>query len=198
MTKISLKLIQDLRDKTGVGMMDCKKALQEASGDVEKAFELLRKKGAAVAAKRSGKETCEGIVNAYIHPGSKVGVLLEVDCETDFVARTMDIKEFANNVCMHIAAMDPQYVCKEEVDPKFVENEKRIAREALEESGKPANVIDKIIEGKISKICDEVCLLNQPFVKDNTKTIAAVLEELIAKTGESIKIKRFARFEIGA
>lgn len=198
MAKIDLKLIQELRDKTGLGMMDCKKALQESDGDVEKAIEILRKKGAAVAAKRSSKKTAEGIVSSYIHPGSRVGVLLEINCETDFVARTEDLAKFAHDICMHIAALKPLYLSPEDVDPKFLEHEKDILREQLVGSGKPEKIIDQILEGKLKKLYSEVCLLEQPFVKDDQKTVKEALEDVIARTGENIKIKRFARFDIGS
>lgn len=198
MAKIDMERITLLREKTGLGMMDCKKALEETDGDIEKAIELLRKKGAAIATNRAGKETAQGIVQAYIHPGSRIGVLLEINCETDFVARTDDFKNFANDVCMHIAAMRPLYLSSADVDPKFLEHEKEIAREQLAGSGKPAKVIDQIVEGKMKKLFTEVCLLDQTFVKNDQLTIADLAKEVMAKTGENIKIKRFARFEIGA
>lgn len=197
MSKISLELIQKLRDRTGVGMMDCKKALEESNGDLEKAVEILRKKGAAIAAKRSGNATVEGLVHAYIHPGARVGVLLEVNCETDFVARTDALKQFAADVCLHIAAMKPQYVSPDQVDEKLLEKERSIFKEQLAASGKPAKIIDQIVEGKISKLYTEICLLQQPFVKNDKVSVDDVLKDLIAKLGESIKIKRFARYEIG-
>jgi elongation factor Ts len=193
-----MERVQLLREQTGLGMMDCKKALEETEGNIEKAIELLRKKGAAIASNRAGKETTQGIIHAYIHPGSRIGVLLEVNCETDFVANTEDFKKFAGDVCMHIAAMRPLYLASEEVDPKFLEHEKEIARAQLTGSGKPEKVIDQIIEGKMKKLFTEICLLNQTFVKNDQLTIADLAKELMAKTGESIKIKRFARFEIGA
>jgi len=198
MAKIDMERIQLLRDQTGLGMMDCKKALEETEGNIEKAIELLRKKGAAIASKRASKETSQGIIHAYIHPGSRVGVLLEVNCETDFVAHTEDFKKFANDVCMHIAAMKPLYLNPEEVDAKFLEHEKEIARAQLAGSGKPEKVIEQILEGKMKKLFTEICLMNQSFVKNDQLTIADLAKELMAKTGESVKIKRFARFEIGA
>lgn len=198
MTKITLELIQQLRDKTGVGMMDCKNALNESGGDLEKAIEILRKKGAAIAAKRSGNVTVEGLVHAYIHPGSRVGVLLEVDCETDFVARTDALKQFAADVCLHIAAMRPLYVSPDEVDAQLLTKERIIFKEQLAASGKPEKIIDQIVEGKIAKYYTEICLLQQPFVKNDKVTVDDVLKDLIAKLGENIKIKRFARFEIGS
>ncbi len=198
MAKIDLDLIQKLRDITGVGMMDCKKALQETDGDIDKAIELLRKKGAAIAAKRGANETAEGIVHAYIHPGSRMGVLVEINCETDFVARTEDLKKFAADVAMHIAAMKPMYIAPEEVDPKFLEHEKGIFKEQLLASGKPEKIINQILEGKVQKLYTEVCLLKQPFVKNDQLTVDDLLKQLIAKIGENIKIRRFCRFEIGA
>lgn len=196
MATITMELIQQLRDRTGVGMMDCKKALQESNGDIEKAIEFLRKKGAAVAEKRSGNVTAEGLVHAYIHPGARVGVLLEINCETDFVARTADLERFAHDICMQIAAFKPTCVSASEVDPALIEREKSIYKEQL--SGKPAQVIDQIIEGKLQKFYTDICLLNQPFIKNDKLSVNDLLKELIAKMGESIKIKRFSRFEIGA
>lgn len=198
MAKIDIELIQKLRERTGVGMMDCKKALQEADGDLEKAVDLLRKKGAAIAAKRSGNVTAEGIVETYIHPGSRVGVLVEINCETDFVARTDDMKKFAKDLCMHIAAAKPLYLNPEEVDDKFLERERSIIKEQLADSGKPEKIVNQIAEGKLNKIFGEICLMKQPYVKNDQLTIDDLLKETIAKLGENIVIKRFARFEIGA
>jgi elongation factor Ts len=197
MAKIDIALIQQLRERTGLGMLDVKKALEETNGDIEKAIELLRKKGALVAAKRSDKTTEQGLVHAYIHPGALIGVLIEVDCETDFVARTDDIKQFAHDVCMHIAAMKPLYINAESVDPKFVEKEKEILKEQLEKAGKTGKIAEQIMEGKLKKIYSEVCLLDQPFVKNDKLTIKELLQQLIAKTGENIRIARFARYQVG-
>lgn len=194
---ITLDLIQKLRDRTGVGMMDCKKALTEAQGDIEKAIDLLRKKGQMTAEKRAGNATAEGLVHAYIHAGARVGVLLEINCETDFVARTEDIKRFANDVCMHIAAFRPLYVSTQDVDAAYLEKFKARFAEEVAESKKPANIAEQIIKGKLDKQMAEVCLLNQPFLKNDKLTVDSILKELIAKMGENIKIKRFARFEIG-
>lgn len=193
-----MALIQQLRERTGLGMMDCKKALEETDGNLEQAVDLLRKKGALVAAKRAEKTTAEGIVQAYIHPGNQVGVLLEINCETDFVARTEALKQFASDLCMHIAALKPLYLSPEHVDEKFLEHEKSILREQLLQSGKAEKFIDKILEGKLQKLYSEVCLLNQPFVKNDQLTVDQMIQELIAKTGEKIHIKRFVRYEIGA
>lgn len=197
MVKIDAKLIQELRNRTGLGMMDCKKALEMTNGDIDKAVDELRKKGANVAAKRSGKDTEEGLVYAYIHPGDQVGVMLEINCETDFVARNEAVKQFAKDIAMHIAAMKPRYLNIEDVDPAFLEHEKEIATAQLANSGKPANLLAQIVDAKVKKNCSELCLLNQPFVKNDKQTVQEVLQDLIAKTGENIKIKRFARYEIG-
>jgi len=195
MAQISLELVKQLRDRTGIGMMDCKKALEEANGDIEKAVELLRKKGALVAEKRSGNVTGEGLVHAYIHPGSRIGVLVEINCETDFVARTADMVKFANDLCMQIAAFRPVCISSAEVNPALVAKEKEIYKEQLKD--KPASAIDKIIEGKMQKFYSEVCLLNQPFIKDEKLTVDDILKGLIAKVGEIVKINRFVRYEIG-
>jgi elongation factor Ts len=198
MAKVDLSLVQKLRDITGLGMMDCKRALEETDGDLEKAIEILRKKGAAVAAKRADKETAEGLVHAYIHPGAQIGVLVELNCETDFVARTEAMSTLAQDLCMHIAAMRPLYLSPADVDPKFLEHERMIAREQLAGSGKPEKIIEQIVEGKIKKLYTDICLLEQTFIKNDQLTVAQVVQEVIAKTGENIKIKRFARFEVGA
>jgi elongation factor Ts len=197
MSKIDLGLVQKLRDRTGIGMMDCKKALEATGGDIEAAIELLRKKGAAVEAKRSGNATSEGIVHAYIHPGAQIGVLVEMNCETDFVARTEEMKRFAQDLCMHIAAQNPLFVTPEDIDAAFIEKEREIAREQLSTSGKPANIVASIIEGKVNKMISDICLLKQHFVKNEKLTIHELLQELIARMGENIKIRRFSRFEVG-
>lgn len=197
MSKVSLQAIQELRNLTGLGMMDCKKALEVTDGNIEKAIEELRKKGAAVASKRANNATAEGVVVAYIHPGDQTGVLVELNCETDFVARTATTKTFAYDLAMHIAALKPLFIAPEDVDATFLAKEQEIAREQLINEGKPAAMIDKIVEGKMNRIYSEVCLLKQTFIKDDKKTVEELLKELIAKTGENIKIKRFARFEIG-
>lgn len=197
MAKISLELIQELRQRTGIGMLDCRKALQEAGGDMEQAVTLLRKKGAAVAEKRAGKETSEGIIHSYIHPGGRVGVLVQINCETDFVARTDDIKQFAHDVAMHIAALKPLYLDPESVDAAFVEHEKDVIKGQLADSGKPEKILNQIVEGKVNKLYQDICLLKQSFVKNDQLTVEDVLKELIAKTGENIKIAKFVRYEIG-
>ncbi len=197
MAKIDRQLLQTLRERTGCGLMDCRKALEGTSGNLEEAIDLLRKKGAAVAAKRAGKETSEGVITSYIHPGDKLGVMIEINCETDFVANTEDLRKFAQDLCMHIAAINPLYLSPEKVDSKFLEHEKSVLKEQLIDSGKPSNIIDQIIEGKVTKLYSDICLLQQKFVKNNKLTVKEMLEELIAKMGESIKIKRFCRFEMG-
>ncbi len=197
MAKIDTKLIQELRNRTGLGMMTVKKALEETGGDIERAVELLRKKGAAVAAKRAGKKTDEGIIHAYIHPGDRIGVMLELNCETDFVARNENLRQFAQDLALQITAMKPLYLTPEDVDEKFLEHEKDIIKAQLADSGKPEKILDKIIEGKMKKLYEGICLLKQPFVKNDQVTVEQVLQELIAKTGENIKIKQFSRFEIG-
>ena len=197
MTKIDKNVLAQLRELTGCGMMDCKAALEQSGGDLDAAIDILRKKGAALATKRSVKETTQGIVKAYIHPGDMLGVLLEINCETDFVARTEDVAQFASEVCMQIAALSPLYLTSDDVDPKFLEHEKSVLREQLAGSGKPAAIIESIIQGKLKKLYSEICLLDQVFIKDDSVTIRQRLEQLIAKTGENVRIRRFARFEVG-
>lgn len=197
MAKVSLQDIQKLRTMTGLGMLDCKKALEESEGNIEKAIEILRKRGVALAGKRAGRETTQGVVHAYIHPGDQTGVLVEINCETDFVARNENVKGFAKDIAMHIAAIKPKYLTPEDVEASFIEKEKEIAKAQLAQQGKPENMIDKIVEGKIQKIQNDVCLIKQPFIKDDKKTVEEVMQELSAKTGENIQIKRFCRFEIG-
>ena len=195
--EISAGLVKDLREKTGAGMMDCKKALSETSGDLEKATEYLRKKGIASAAKKSGRATKEGAVTSYIHGEGKVGVLLEVNCETDFVARTEQFRALVKDVAMHIAAASPQWVRPEEVPADVIAKEKEIAVAQMQASGKPAAVLEKIAEGKIKKFYEDNCLLNQAFVKDPNKTIEQLLKETIGALGENMGIRRFARFTLG-
>ncbi|GIM47829.1 elongation factor Ts [Collibacillus ludicampi] len=194
---ISAQQVKELREKTGAGMMDCKKALTEANGDMEKAIEILRERGLAAAAKKSGRIAAEGIVESYIHMGGKIGVLVEVNCETDFVAKTDEFRSFVKDVAMHIAASRPQYIRREEVPAEVVEKEKEILRAQTLNEGKPANIVDKIVEGRIDKFFKEVCLLEQPFVKNPDITIDELVKEKIAKIGENINIRRFARFEMG-
>jgi elongation factor Ts len=197
MTTISAEMVKQLREKTGAGIMDCKEALTECSADMDKAVEFLRKKGLATAAKRAGREMSEGLVHAYIHMGGKIGVLVEVNCETDFVAKTDDFKELAKNIAMHIAASSPVGIRPEDVPAEVVDKEKEIYRAQALESGKPENVVDKIVEGKLAKFFKESCLLNQPYVRNPDITVADMLNEAIAKIGENITIRRFSRFQIG-
>jgi len=194
---INLDQIQKLRERTGLGMMDCKKALVETNGDIEKAVEILRKKGISVAEKRSGNKTSCGLIGSYIHAGARIGVIVEINCETDFVANTDALKQFAQDVSMHIAAMNPKFVSSDEVSAEFVEKEKEIYKELLVKENKPAAAIPGILEGKMKKLYSEVCLLNQAFIKNDKLSINDYLQEIIGKVGENIKVKRFSRFEIG-
>ena len=195
--EITASTVKDLREQTGVGMMECKKALVETNGDMEKAIDLLRKKGIASAAKKAGRIATEGLVSSYIHAGGKIGVLVEVNCETDFVAKTDTFQALVKDISMHIAAANPLYVRQEEIPSTLLEKEREIYKAQALESGKPVSVIDKIVDGKISKFCKDICLLDQPFVKDNEKTIQQLLLEKIASIGENISIRRFARFHLG-
>ena len=197
MAEVSLELIKQLRERTAAGFMDCKKALEEAKGDIEKAIDILRKKGLAIAAKRAAKEASEGVVTAYIHSNKKIGVLVEVNCETDFVARTSEFQEFAHNLAMQIAATNPVAISRDQVPSEILEREKKIYEEQLKEAGKPENIIPKILEGKLEKFYKENVLLEQPFIKNPELTIQDLLNEIITKTGEKIVIKRFCRFQIG-
>jgi len=189
--------VKALRDKTGAGMMDCKKALVEAKGDLDKANEILREKGIATAAKKSGRIAAEGIVTSYIHGNGRIGVLLEVNIETDFAAKNEDFQQFAKDIAMQIAAMNPQYVRREEVPAEMVDKEKAILKSQALNEGKPEAIVDKIIEGRIDKFYKQICLVEQPFVKDSDKTVTELTTELIAKIGENIKIRRFTRYEMG-
>jgi len=193
--QITAKQVGELREKTGAGLMDCKKALTEAGGDLDEAITLLRKQGVASASKKAGRTTSEGLVEAYIHLGGKVGVLVEVNCETDFVAKTDDFKAFARDVCLHVAAASPVCVSRDEVPEDLVEKEREIA--ASQAEGKPPAAVQKIIEGKLAKYYATACLLEQPFVKNPDKTVQDVLTEMIAKLGENIQVKRFVRYQVG-
>jgi len=197
MSEISATMIKDLRERTGAGMADCKKALQEVSGDLDKAIDYLRKKGLAKAAKKAGREATEGAVVSYIHGGGRIGVLVEINCETDFVARNEDFIAFTRDVAMQIAAMSPQFVRKDEVTQDVIDREKDVLLAKAKESGKPEPVVQKMVEGQITKWMKEICLLDQSFVKNPDKTIDQIQQELIAKIGENIKIRRFVRFELG-
>lgn len=194
---ITASLVNELRQKTGAGMMDCKKALEESAGDMEKAVEVLRKKGLSAAAKKAGRIATEGAVGSYIHAGGRIGVLLELNCETDFVGNNEMFQNFLKDVCLHIAANKPQYVSPDEVPAEVIEKEKEIARDQALQSGKPAAVAEKIVEGKISKFYDEVCLLNQYFLKDPEKKVGTLIQEMVSKIGENIKVRRFVRWELG-
>ncbi|RUM89547.1 MAG: translation elongation factor Ts [Thermodesulfatator sp.] len=197
MAEVTMEMIKELRARTAAGLMDCKKALEEAGGDMEKAVDILRKRGLAIAAKRAGKTASEGLVSAYIHANGKIGVLVEVNCETDFVARTDEFREFAHNVAMQIAATNPLAVRREDIPEEVLEREKRLYEEQARESGKPENVIEKIVRGKLEKFYQETVLLEQPYIKNPDLTIQDLLNELVAKTGEKIVIRRFARFQVG-
>ena len=201
MAKINAALIKELRESTGAGMMDCKTALKEVDGDLDKATEYLRKKGLAKAAKKAGRAATEGVVTSYIHSNNRVGVLLEVNCETDFVGKTDDFKQFANDVAMQIAAMAPAAVRREEIDPTLVEKEREVLKAKALEEGKPEKILDKIVEGQIGKFYSEHCLMEQIFVKNppdkSKRTVGDLQQELVAKLGENIQVRRFARFELG-
>ncbi|MBD3332671.1 translation elongation factor Ts [candidate division GN15 bacterium] len=195
--EISAKMVKDLREKTGAGMMDCKKALAEAEGDFDNAVKVLRERGAAKAAKKEGRATAEGVITSYIHPGDKLGVLLEVNCETDFVARTDQFKQFVHDLAMHIAASAPVCVDREDIDQELINKERDIYRQQALNEGKPEKIVDKIVDGKIDKYYSEVVLLEQPFVKDNDKTVAEFVKETVGSLGENIRVSRFARFRLG-
>ncbi|OGP63281.1 MAG: elongation factor Ts [Deltaproteobacteria bacterium RBG_13_47_9] len=195
--EISIVLVKDLRQRTGAGVIDCQTALREAKGDIEAAIDYLRRKGLATAAKKAGRIATDGLVSSYIHAGGKIGVLVEINCETDFVAKTEEFQTFVKNIAMHIAASNPQYIRREEVPAEGLEREKEIYRTQAMESGKPAKVIDKIVEGKLERFFTEVCLLEQTYVKDSDLTVKEVLDGMIAKVGENMTIRRFARFQLG-
>ncbi|MFY9559413.1 MAG: translation elongation factor Ts [Terriglobales bacterium] len=197
MANISAAQVKELREKTGAPMMDCKQALTEAKGNLEDAVVLLRKKGVSVAAKKATRVTSEGSVASYIHAGGKIGVLVEINCESDFVARTDDFKELVHDIAMHITASDPKFVRKEDVTPEAFEREKEIYRHQAAATGKPPQVVEKIVAGKMEKFYEEVCLLEQPFIKDQTITIAQLIAAKIGKLGENIAVRRFARFKVG-
>ena len=197
MSTIAASTVKELREMSGAGMMDCKKALTEASGDLEKAIDILRKTGMAKARKKSGRSTKEGIILPYIHPGAKLGVLLEINCETDFVANTDDFKNLSKDIAMHIAASAPMSVTREEIPQETLEREKEIYADQARQSGKPENIIEKMTEGRLNKFYQENVLLEQTFVKDPDKTVADLITETVAKLGENILISRFSRFQLG-
>jgi elongation factor Ts len=197
MVRIETEHLRALRERTGAGMLDCKRALQDAGGDIEKAIVSLREKGLAEAAKKTGRTTAEGLVWSYIHHDGRVGVMLELSCETDFVARTEEFRELANELCMHIAMCAPQYLVPEQVPEAVLEQEKRIYRTQAEQEGKPEKVLDKIVEGRVRKFYSQVCLLQQPWVRDDKIAIEELIKRTVAKLGENVRVKRFARFKIG-
>lgn len=194
---ITAQMVKELREKTGAGMMDCKKALVEASGDSDKAIFVLREKGIAKAASKAGRTTAEGVIATYVHTGDKLGVMVEINCETDFVARTDKFKTFARDVAMHIAASSPLCLRREDIDSSLVDGERKIYRQQALNEGKPEKIVDKIVEGRLEKYYSEVVLMEQPYVKDNDKTIADFVKDMIATLGENIIISRFARFRLG-
>jgi elongation factor Ts len=197
MAEITAGMVKQLRDQTGAGMMECKAALTEANGNMEEAVTLLRKRGLAQAAKRAGRATAQGVIGSYIHMGGRIGVLVEVNCESDFVARTDDFNNLVKEVAMHIAAADPRWVRREEVPAEAIEKEKSIYRAQMENSGKPANVLDKIIEGKLGSFYSQFVLLDQPSIRDGSMTVSQVVAQASAKTGENIQISRFIRYRMG-
>ncbi|MBS7530441.1 translation elongation factor Ts [Hazenella sp. IB182353] len=194
---VTAAMVKELREKTGAGMMDCKKALTETDGNIDKAIEVLREKGIAKAAKKSGRIAAEGVVESYIHSGGRIGVLLEVNCETDYVAINDEFRAFVRDVAMQIAAMNPRYLNSDEIPADVVEKERQVLREQALQEGKPENIVDKMVEGRLSKHFKEICLLDQAFVKDPDKTIDQMVKEQIAKLGENISIRRFTRYEMG-
>lgn len=197
MAEITAALVKELRERTGAGMMDCKKALSATDGDLEKAIDFLREKGLAAAAKKAGRVAAEGLVEAYIHGGGRIGVLVEVNCETDFVAKTDAFKELVKDISMHIAATNPSYLKREEVPTAELEHEQAVLAEQARNEGKPEKIIEKMVAGRIEKYYKEVCLMEQPFVKDPDKTISDLITESIAKIGENISIRRFTRYQLG-
>jgi elongation factor Ts len=197
MAEIPAQLVKQLRERTGAGMMECKKALEEADGNLAGAEVVLRKRGVASAAKKAGRSTRQGVIGSYIHPGAQLGVLVEVNCESDFVARTDDFQALVHDLAMQVAAADPQFVRKEDVTAAALDKEKDIQRARALAEGKPEKVVDKIIEGRMGKFYEEVCLLEQPFIKDNSVTVAQLIAQKIAKLGENITVARFVRFKIG-
>jgi len=195
--EITAQMVKELRQRTGIGMMECKKALQESKGDMEKAILILRKKGYARAKEKMGRETGEGMVGSYIHLNGRIGVLVEVNCESDFVARNEEFKELVKNIAMHIAAAAPQYISSEEIPEEVLEQEKEIIRDQFKDSNKPPEIIERIVQGKLGKFYEEVCLLDQPYIKDDKISVKELLASYITKFGENLRIRRFARFELG-
>jgi len=197
MPAVTQEMVKDLREKTGAGIMDCKRALSEAGGDMDKALDILRQKGLAIAAKKAARETKEGLISSYIHAGGRIGVLVEVNCETDFVARNPEFQELVRDIAMQIAWSNPPFLRREEVPPSVLEKEREIYRAQARETGKPEHVIEKIVDGKIEKFLNDSCLLEQPFIKDSSVTLNDLIRQKIAKTGENISVKRFVRYQLG-
>ena len=197
MAEVTAQLVKQLRERTGAAMMECKKALDEAQGDLAEAEVVLRKRGIAAAAKKGSRSTGQGVVGSYIHPGAQLGVLVEVNCESDFVARTEDFQQLVHDLAMQIAAASPSFIRKEDVTPDALEKEKDIQRARALADGKPEKIVDKVVEGRMAKYYEEVCLLEQPFIKENTTTIADLIKQKIAKLGENITVARFVRFKVG-
>jgi len=195
--EITAEMVKELRERTGIGMMECKRALEESAGDAEAAILLLRKRGYARAKDKMARETGEGLVGSYIHLNGKIGVIVEVNCESDFVSRNEEFKELVKNIAMHIAASNPKYISREQVPAEELEEEKSIIREQFKDSKKPPEIVEKIIQGKLSKFYEEVCLLDQPYIKDDKVSVKQFIASSIAKFGENIKVSRFARFELG-
>jgi elongation factor Ts len=194
---ISAGTVKELRDRTGIGMMECKKALEESNGDIEKAITILRKKGHARAKDKMERQAKEGAIGSYIHLNGKIGVLVEVNCESDFVARNEEFQELVKNICLHIAAADPQYICSKDVPQEILDEEMEIIREQFKDSGKPAEIVEKIVQGKLSKFYQEACLLDQPYIKEDKMAVNELLTAFIAKFKENVVIRRFARYELG-
>jgi elongation factor Ts len=197
MAEITAQLVKELRERTGAGMMECKSALQEAKGDVGEAEVVLRKRGVATAAKKASRATKQGLIGSYIHPGAQLGVLVEVNCESDFVARTREFQDLVHDLAMQVAAADPRFIRKEDVTPEVLEKEKAIQRDRALAEGKPEKVVDKIVEGRMAKFYEEICLYDQPFIRDNTMTVGQLIAQGIAKTGENMNVARFVRFKLG-
>ena len=197
MAEITAKMVKQLRDKTGAGIMDCKRALAKAGGDIDQAELNLRKRGIDVARKKAGRKAQEGLIGAYVHPGSKLGVIVEVNCESDFVARTDDFQQLVHDIAMHVAATDPRFIRKEDVDNEVLEKEREVQRARALDAGKPEKIVDKIVEGRMKKFYEEVCLMEQPFVKDNASTVGELITQMVSKLGENILVSRMARFKVG-
>jgi len=196
MAEITAQMVKELRERTGAGFLDCKKALEEANGNMEEAILILRKKGLAKAEKKVGRQTAEGLIGSYVHAGGKIGVLVEVNCESDFVARTEDFQTLVKEIAMQIAAMNPKYISPEDVPPEVLEREKEILREQVIKTGKSGPVVEKIVEGKLKKFFEENCLLDQPYIRDPNLTVKELIAQAIAKLGENIRVRRFVRFQL--